>query len=156
MRGFTEALINDFKLNAPHIRASVVMPGHIGTSIVINSGKILGRDPKELPEEALDEIREQAAEMGFPVENLSNEQIRQFMVQQGEMFRDAAPMDAETAATVILDGVRANRWRILVGEDALVLDEMIRARPEEAYEEGFYEELLKRTGWALGEMGRTS
>ena len=156
VRGFTEALINDFKLNAPHIRASIVMPGHIGTSIVINSGKILGRDPKELPEEALDEIREQAAEMGFPVENLSNEQIRQFMVQQGEMFRDAAPMDAETAATVILDGVRANRWRILVGEDALVLDEMIRARPEEAYEEGFYEELLKRTGWALGEMGRTS
>ena len=65
-------------------------------------------------------------------------------------------MDAETAATVILDGVRANRWRILVGEDALVLDEMIRARPEEAYEESFYEELLKRTGWALGEMGRTS
>ena len=156
VRGFTEALINDFKLNAPHIRASIVMPGHIGTSIVINSGKILGRDPKELPEEALDEIREQAAEMGFPVENLSNEQIRQFMMQQGEMFRDAAPMDAETAATVILDGVRANRWRILVGEDALVLDEMIRARPEEAYEESFYEELLKRTGWALGEMGRTS
>ncbi|MAJ62312.1 MAG: short-chain dehydrogenase [bacterium TMED88] len=156
VRGFTEALINDFKLNAPHLRASIVMPGHIGTSIVINSGKILGRDPKELPEEALDEIREQAAEMGFPVENLSNEQIRQFMMQQGEMFRDAAPMNAETAATIILDGVRANRWRILVGEDASVLDEMIRARPEEAYEEGFYEELLKRTGWALGEMGRTS
>lgn len=156
VRGFTEALINDFKLNAPHLRASIVMPGHIGTSIVINSGKILGRDPKELPEEALDEIREQAAEMGFPVENLSNEQIRQFMMQQGEIFRDAAPMNAETAATIILDGVRANRWRILVGEDASVLDEMIRARPEEAYEEGFYEELLKRTGWALGEMGRTS
>ena len=48
VKGFTEALITDFRLNAPHLRASVVMPGHIGTSIVINSGKVLGRDPKEL------------------------------------------------------------------------------------------------------------
>ena len=29
----TEALITDFRINAPHLRASVVMPGHIGTSI---------------------------------------------------------------------------------------------------------------------------
>ena len=42
VKGFTEALITDFRLNAPHLRASVVMPGHIGTSIVINSGKVLG------------------------------------------------------------------------------------------------------------------
>jgi len=37
IRGFTEALITDFRVNAPHLRGSVVMPGHIGTSIVINS-----------------------------------------------------------------------------------------------------------------------
>ena len=156
VKGFTEALVNDFKLHAPHLKASVVMPGHIGTSIVINSGKILGRDPKELPEDAFEEIRERAAEMGFPVENLSNDQIRQFMVQVGENFRDAAPMNAEDAAVVILDGVRSGRWRILVGEDAVILDEMVRARPEEAYGEAFYEELLQQTGWALGEMARSN
>jgi len=33
VKGFSEALINDFKLNAPHVKVSVVMPGHIGTSI---------------------------------------------------------------------------------------------------------------------------
>mgnify|MGYP003335014213 FL=1 len=31
VKGFTEALITDFRINAPHLRASVVMPGHIGT-----------------------------------------------------------------------------------------------------------------------------
>ena len=31
VKGFTEALIVDFRLNAPHVRAAVVMPGHVGT-----------------------------------------------------------------------------------------------------------------------------
>ena len=49
VKGFTEALIQDLRLNAPHVNASVVMPGHIGTSIALNSGKILGHaDAKEL------------------------------------------------------------------------------------------------------------
>ncbi len=34
------------------------------------------------------------------------------------MFRDNAPMSAAQAATIILDGVRADTWRILVGDDA--------------------------------------
>src|ERR1700675_1219463 len=40
VKGFTEALMNDLRLNAPHIKCSVVMPGHIGTSIVSNTRKI--------------------------------------------------------------------------------------------------------------------
>ena len=40
VKGFTEALIKDLRLNAPHIKCSVVMPGHIGTSIVSNSRKM--------------------------------------------------------------------------------------------------------------------
>ena len=86
------------------------------------------------------------------MENLTNEQIRQFMVQQGEQFRDAAPMTAEAAATVILDGVRAGRWRILVGEDAYLLDEMVRTHPEEAYTEDFYQDFVKKANWKLGEL----
>jgi len=42
VKGFTEALMNDLRLNAPHIKCSVVMPGHIGTSIVANSRRIQG------------------------------------------------------------------------------------------------------------------
>ena len=41
VKGFTEGLINDLRLNAPHVKCSVVMPGHIGTSIVENSRKVL-------------------------------------------------------------------------------------------------------------------
>src|ERR1700704_2485492 len=40
VKGFTEALIGDLRLNAPHIKCSVVMLGHIGTSIMSNSRKI--------------------------------------------------------------------------------------------------------------------
>ena len=40
VKGFTEALIADFRMNAPHIRVSVVMPGHIGTGIRDNSLKV--------------------------------------------------------------------------------------------------------------------
>jgi NAD(P)-dependent dehydrogenase (short-subunit alcohol dehydrogenase family) len=40
VKGFTEALIADLKINAPHVKCSVVMPGHIGTSITANSRKI--------------------------------------------------------------------------------------------------------------------
>ena len=45
VKGFTEALMTDLKVNAPHVTCSVVMPGHIGTEIVANSRKVLsGRE----------------------------------------------------------------------------------------------------------------
>ena len=59
-------------------------------------------------------------------------------------------MTAAQAATVILDGVREERWRILVGADAEVLDRMVRDAPEEAYETSFMERLLGETNWVLG------
>ncbi len=43
-------------------------------------------------------------------------------------------MTAAEAATVILDAVRENRWRVLVGADAHALDEAVRADPERAYD----------------------
>ncbi len=35
VKGFTEALLNDLRSYAPHVKAAVVMPGHIGTAIGI-------------------------------------------------------------------------------------------------------------------------
>ena len=81
-------------------------PGHIGTSIVINSGRILGSDPKEMSDEELQEARENFVRRGFDLGEATNEQIRQALVMMGEVFRDQAPMTAAEAATVILDGVR--------------------------------------------------
>ena len=48
-------------------------------------------------------------------------------------------LTAEQAATIILDGVQASRWRILVGDDAHRLDAMVRNDPEAAYTPEFAE-----------------
>jgi hypothetical protein len=58
-----------------------------------------------------------------------------------------APTSAEEAATIILDGVRADRWRILVGKDAHRLDELVRESPERGYEPGFFRSFAAETGW---------
>ena len=151
VKGFTEALITDFRLNAPHLRASVVMPGHIGTSIVINSGKVLGREPKELTAQQIAELRTRLERSGIDVGGASDEDIRLGMQLRGEMFRDNAPMTAAQAASVILAGVRANEWRILVGDDASVLDDLVRERPGEAYEESFVDILKSRQIFSFGQ-----
>ena len=152
VKGFTEALISDFRLNAPHLKASVVMPGHIGTSIVINSGLIHGRNPKELTDDQLDQIRQRLERSGLDLSAASDEDIRQGMQAQGEAFRDSAPMTAAEAATVILNGVRAGEWRILVGDDAVLLDQMVRQAPEAAYELDFMDRL--RSQGAFGGIER--
>jgi hypothetical protein len=151
VKGFTEALINDFRNNAPHVKVSLVMPGHIGTNIVINSGKILGRDPKEMSDAQLDDARKRLERSGFPVSGATNDQLRQAMQMMGEGFRDAAPMTAAQAAKIILDGVRAERWRILVGKDAEALDKLVRETPEEAYEQSFMDRMVAQTSWAVGQ-----
>jgi NAD(P)-dependent dehydrogenase (short-subunit alcohol dehydrogenase family) len=58
VKGFTEALITDLRINAPHVRASVVMPGHIGTDIFINSGRLHGADPANMSAEEIDAVRQ--------------------------------------------------------------------------------------------------
>jgi len=151
VKGFTEALVNDFRNNAPQIKVSLVMPGHIGTGIVINSSRILGRDPKEMTDDQLDDARARMERAGFTVGEASNEQLRQGLQMIGEAFREGAPMTAAEAAKIILDGVREERWRILVGKDAEALDRLVREAPEEAYENSFMERLLAQSTWAIGQ-----
>ena len=144
VKGFTEALLGDLRMTAPHVKASVVMPGHIGTSIAINSPQILGKPAAaELGHEALAEAREQWARFDPAAAELSDEAVRDLLIQQPELFRDNAPTTAAQAATIILDGVRAERWRILVGDDAVKLDEQVRAAPEQAYEPEFMQRLVE-------------
>ena len=150
VKGFTEALINDCRLNAPHVKVSIVMPGHIGTSIVINTARIMGREPQSLTSEQLEDTRKMIARMGFEVGAVPDDMLRELLQQRAEAFRDQAPMSASDAAKIILDGVRAERWRILVGHDAEVLDRMVRETPEEAYEASFMERFVKAAGWNFG------
>jgi NAD(P)-dependent dehydrogenase (short-subunit alcohol dehydrogenase family) len=127
VKGFTEALMEDFRVNAPHVKVAVVMPGHIGTDIVLNSRELLGID--------FDQARTQMERRGIATDGLSDDDIQNLMKMFGEMFRDSAPVSAAQAATIILDGVRAGKWRILVGDDAHALDQAVRADPENAYGE---------------------
>ena len=144
VKGFSEALINDFKLNAPHLKVSVVMPGHIGTAIIINSNRMLGRNPKELDEEQLAQVRERFGRVsGMDLSGVSDEDIRTGMIAQEEGFRDLALTTATRAAEIILDGVRNEQWRILVGDDAVALDEKVRADPEHAYEPDFFPDIIR-------------
>lgn len=149
VKGFSEALITDLRLNAPHVKVSVVMPGHIGTSIVINSGEILGHRPEDMTADDLADVRKRAARMGIDADAISDDDLRNFVRMQGEMFRDTAPTSADQAATVILDGVRAERWRILVGDDAHILDRHVRETPEEAYEPEFMQRQVAEGGMDL-------
>ena len=138
VKGFSEALLTDLRLNAPHVRVSVVMPGHVGTSISINTGRVLGLpSPKEMTESDLAKVRERWGKMGLPMDGLDDDELRAAIEQRQIAFRDDAPLSAEGAATIILDGVRANEWRILVGEDAKRLDERVRKSPWDVYDPDF-------------------
>jgi NAD(P)-dependent dehydrogenase (short-subunit alcohol dehydrogenase family) len=152
VKGFSEALINDLRENAPHVKVAVVMPGHIGTSIAINTGKVLGHhDPLEMTAEEVAEARAFMKRRGFPVDNVPDDHIRAAIKQRGIDFRDKAPTTAAQAAEIILDGVRNERWRILVGEDAKVLDRMVREAPELAYEPDFMARVNAAGHLRLGE-----
>ncbi len=144
VKGFTEALITDLAVNAPHIKCSVVMPGHIGTEIVNNSRKILSGDAVDAAG-----ARKAMAALGIDTSQMGDDQIVLLVQGMGDAFRDNAPTSAAQAATIILDGVKAERWRILVGKDAELLDRNVRADPESAYTPEFYQAFTAGSGWRI-------
>ena len=151
VKGFTEALITDLRLNAPHIKCSVVMPGHIGTSIVGNSRRIQNNsESDDITAQEIAHVRARLAATGIDASALSDDAIRLRMAERARRFLEEAPTSAVQAATIILDGVKADRWRILVGEDAHKLDDMVRQSPEQAYETEFFSTVAAEVGWRLG------
>ena len=146
VKGFSEALMTDLALNAPHIKCSVVMPGHIGTDIPTNSRKILKGSETAIDIPA---ARKRLAAQGVDAAALSDDQIRARVLELEKRFREGAPTTAAEAATIILDGVQAERWRILVGKDAEFLDNRVRAAPEDAYSPEFHKAFREGGGWRL-------
>jgi len=140
VRGFTEALIEDLRSNAPQVRVALVLPGHVGTDIVTNSLMARGLPaPEHMSDAQAEEIippkvRNRLIQAGVLPEGATAEDLRQFLVRGNADFRDKAPVSAAQAATIILDGIRAGAWRILIGEDAKMIDAAVRAKPEAAYD----------------------
>jgi NAD(P)-dependent dehydrogenase (short-subunit alcohol dehydrogenase family) len=150
VKGFTEALMNDLRLNAPHIKCSVVMPGHIGTAIVSNTRKVQSGSER-LTDNEIAQTRVRLKTAGIEgVDQMSNEQIQALAAERARVFLEEAPTTAAQAAKIILDGVKAGKWRILVGEDARMLDERVRRDPENAYTPEFFKSFAEEVGWRLG------
>ena len=141
VRGFTEALIEDLRTNAPQVRVAVVLPGSVGTDILDNTRRAHGLPgPEDLSDEQTEEARDFLVTAKLVAPDASPGEVRKTLVRLEKEGKDKAPLSAAEAAAIILDGVRSGAWRILVGKDVAFVDERIRSRPESAYD---YAEVFK-------------
>jgi NAD(P)-dependent dehydrogenase (short-subunit alcohol dehydrogenase family) len=146
IKGFSEALVVDLRTHAPHIKVSVVMPGYIGTELVANT--IAQLNEKEGSQEVdMAGARNRFRNMGVPVDEMTDDQLLGVMAESAKAFANNAPTTAAQAATIILDGVSKEEWRILVGEDAKQLDKMVRDAPEKAYDTDFIQRARDTGAW---------
>jgi len=140
VKGFTEALVEDLRCNAPEVRVAVVMPGHVGTDIIANSWRAQGLpEPEAMSQEMLEDLippsaQARMAQAGLLPPDASADDLRRALARIETDFRDKAPLTPAAAAAVILDEVLSGAWRILVGRDARLIDAGVRANPEAAYD----------------------
>jgi NAD(P)-dependent dehydrogenase (short-subunit alcohol dehydrogenase family) len=146
IKGFSEALVEDLRSNAPQVRVVVVMPGVVSTDIAENSRRALGLpawdelSDAELLELLPENTRATLIEMGLLAEDFSADDLRQVIRRMKPELQDKG-FTAAQAATSILDGVRSGAWRILAGDEAKMLDEQVRANPEAPFNYGNYAEM---------------
>ena len=100
VRGFTESLRQELDMMSCGVSASSVHPGGIKTGIARSS-----RIDSSVRDLGIDDV------------------------DSREKFEKTFITDADKAARVILDGVRRNQRRILVGPDARVFDWVVRLLP---------------------------
>ncbi|MBH5371587.1 hypothetical protein [Bradyrhizobium glycinis] len=82
------------------------------------------------------------------VDKLSDEDIEDLAADRARKCVEDALTAASEAARIILDGVRADRWRILIGVHAEELDQRLRQDVENVYMPEFYKSAAER--WAGG------
>jgi NAD(P)-dependent dehydrogenase (short-subunit alcohol dehydrogenase family) len=146
IKGFSEALTEDLRSNAPQVRVVVAMPGAVNTDIYVNSRRALGMpawdqlSDAELLELLPDETRATLVAMGLLAEDFTADDLRRVIAQKKPELQDKG-FTAAQAASIILDGVRSGAWRILVGAEAEMLDEQVRANPEAPFNYEGYPEM---------------
>jgi NAD(P)-dependent dehydrogenase (short-subunit alcohol dehydrogenase family) len=146
IKGFSEALVEDLRSNAPQVRVVVVMPGVVNTDIYLNSRRALGLpewdqlSDAQLLELLPENTRATLIAMGLLAEDFSADDLRQVIRRMKPELQDQG-FTAAQAATIILDGVRSGAWRILVGEEAKILDEHVRVNPEAPFNYENYAEM---------------
>jgi NAD(P)-dependent dehydrogenase (short-subunit alcohol dehydrogenase family) len=109
IKGFSEALVEDLRSNAPQVRVVVVMPGVVNTDIYMNSRRALGLPAWEQLSDAQrlellpDNTRATLIAMGLLAEDLSADDLRQVIHRMKPELQDKG-FTAVQAATIILDG----------------------------------------------------
>jgi len=175
VRGFTLSLYSDFQLNAPHVRVSCVMPGWVGTGLAQTRQQRQGttalqrmRDLNATYRKRVAELRSEkdAVTLALDQQNilhkrtvdlskLSDEQLSALAQQKESEFRARAPTSAAEAARIILEGVAQDKLQILVGQDAKVIDRLLREHPEAIYEDGtMVPEFFDFSTWAVNRKGK--
>ena len=134
------------------MRASVVMPDHIGTDIAINSSKLLGNDPATMTAAQLETSRERMARAGMDTAAIPDADLRTFMAAGAQAFRDMAPMTAAEASAFILASVQRGEWLSPDGREQ-THDEVMAWLREESFRNRYtFEALLSvRDGDLTGE-----
>src|SRR5579864_2587831 len=100
VRGFSEALIEDLRTNAPQVRVVLVLPGHVGTNILANSTRALGKpDPEHMSDAQLEEmippdVQAKLIEAGLLAKGASADDVRRMIAKFWTDFRDKAPLSA--------------------------------------------------------------
>jgi NAD(P)-dependent dehydrogenase (short-subunit alcohol dehydrogenase family) len=138
VRGFTESLILDLRLNAPHIKCSLVLPGYVGSDILANSDRILASVAGPADEASKKNARQRIVGFGgSDPAGVSDADLGRVIDAMARHFQDHALTSPSEAARTILEGVRQGQWRILVGPDARIIDAMVRAEAADIYEPAF-------------------
>lgn len=66
------------------------------------------------------------------------------IAERERLFREEAPTTAAAAATIRLDGVKADQWRIFIGKDAHRIEGLVCRSPEQALRSRLFRELRAR------------
>ena len=88
-------------MHAPHVQVSVVMPGHIGTDIVINTQKLLARDEPGGDADEIARTRQVLKARGVPTDAMSDHDVRNMMQMFGEIS-DKVPSCFELGCISVL------------------------------------------------------
>ncbi|KAJ9461933.1 putative oxidoreductase SadH [Diplonema papillatum] len=132
VRGFTESLLAELSIRAPHVVVSCVHPGFVGTNIFRGAA---------LPDQVADKekarvsLLQTARALGLGVTDSStHEEIASAVA---EFVKETAAITAVEASTEILSRHARGHTRILIGADAWVIDVFVRLFGHDVYSAWF-------------------
>lgn len=117
VRAFTESLALEMKMDNSPVEVYSVHPGHIGTNIAN-----LAAEAGKFDETTFGDSEESKSNLFGPKAKSSKE--------AGQMFKNEAPINANTAAKIILKNIKKKNKRIMVGSDARWYDRIQRLFPK--------------------------